>query len=334
MILAADVGATKILMEAGDLRSEGWQPALARRYQLAEFETFSAVMATFLAEWERVRPPRARITAACIGAAGPALDNKVKMTHRPWTLDGARLARAFGIPRVRVINDLAAGAYGVGLVGARDMLTIQSGRAIAGEPRVVLGVGTGLGVAYIVSVGDRVQIVPGEGGHVGFSPATVPQMHLATALFQSGGRVEAEDVVSGRGLTNVYEYLRRQADVPVGATQAADPAWISDGAMNRGDPTCRAALDLMVECLGTIAGDHALATMARGGVYIVGGVAAKIAPLIKSPRFVSAFCAKGAFSAMMTRIPVKVVTSERVPLLGAARFAAASFPRRRESSPD
>lgn len=322
MILAADVGATKILMEAGDLRSDGWQPTLARRYQLAEFETFSAVMATFLEEWQRVKPPRARITAACIGAAGPALDNKVKMTHRPWTLDGAKLAREFGIPKVRVVNDLAAGAYGVGLVSPRDLLTIQAGKAIAGEPQVVLGVGTGLGVAYVVTRGDRVQVVPGEGGHVGFSPGTAPQMRLAHALFESRGRVEAEDVVSGRGLTNVYEFLRRGNDVPVGAAEAADPAWISDGAMNRGDPTCRAALDLMIECLGTIAGDHALAAMARGGVYIVGGVAAKIAPLIKQPGFNAAFCAKGAFSAMMMKIPVKVATTERVPVLGAARFAS------------
>ena len=314
MILAADVGATKILMEAGDLRSDGWRPALARRYQLAEFATFSAVLATFLQEWRQVKPARARITAACIGVAGPALENKVKMTHRPWTLDGGKLAREFGIPKVRVVNDLAAGAYGVGLVGPRDLLTIQAGKAIAGEPQVVLGVGTGLGVAYLINTGDRVQVVPGEGGHAGFSPGTPAQMHLANALFQSHRRVEAEDVVSGRGLVNIYQYL-------AATTKAVDPAWISDSAINRGDYTCRAALDLMVECLGTIAGDHALAAMARGGVYIVGGVAAKIAPLIKQPRFNAAFCAKGAFSAMMMKIPVKVVTSERVPVLGAARFA-------------
>jgi glucokinase len=318
VILAADVGATKILMEAGDLRSEGWRPALARRYPLAEFATFSAVMATFLDELAQVKP-RARITAACVGAAGPALGNKVKMTHRPWTLDGAKLAREFAIPRVRVVNDLAAGAYGVALVGPRDLLTIQAGKAVAGEPQVVLGVGTGLGVAYLIPEGDRMKVVPGEGGHVGFGPASAAQLRLAAALFETRGRVEAEDVVSGRGLANIYQYLAQ-------STAAVDPAWISDRAANHGDDTCRAALDLMVECLGTIAGDHALAAMARGGVYIVGGVAAKIAPLIKQPRVVAAFCAKGAFSAMMMKIPLKVVTSERVPVLGAARFASLVIP--------
>lgn len=320
MILAADVGATKILIEAGDLRSGAWQPRLARRYALDEFEAFDDVLATFLREWDAVKPPRARLTAAGIGAAGPAIKDKVKMTHRPWTIDGPRIARQFGIPRVRVVNDLAAGAYGVGLLGARDMLAIQPGKAVAGEPQVVIGVGTGLGVAYLVTVDERVHVVPGEGGHVGFSPTSVVQRELASALFAAHGRVEAEQVVSGRGLCNIYEFLRRQ-DTSVGVMDAPTPAWISEGAMTRGDATCRSALELMVECLGNIAGDHALAAMARGGVYIVGGVAAKIAPFIKSPHFSSAFCAKGAFSNLLMKIPVKVVTSERVPVFGAARFA-------------
>jgi len=320
VILAADVGATKILLEAGDLRSGSWQPRLARRYPVAEFDSFADVMSAFLREWDAIKPARARITAAGIGAAGPAMNDKVKMTHRAWTIDGARLERQFGIPRVRVVNDLAAGAYGVGLVGPRDMLTVQAGKAVRDEPQVVIGVGTGLGVAYLATVDGRVHVIPGEGGHIGFSPSSVAQMRLAAAIFASHGRVEAEQVVSGCGLSNIYEFLRRE-DVAVGAPETADPAWITERAAAGSDPICVSALELMVECLGNIAGDHALAAMARGGVYIVGGVAAKIAPFIKSPHFSSAFCAKGAFAALLMKIPVKVVTSERVLVFGAARFA-------------
>jgi glucokinase len=178
-------------------------------------------------------------------------------------------------------------------------------------------------VAYLVGQGDQVRVVPGEGGHAGFSPASMPQFELATAIFQAHGRVEAEDVVSGRGLSNIYDFLRRGGDKPASGAEASDPAWISEAAAG-GDATCRMALEMMVACLGNIAGDHALALMARGGVYIVGGVAAKIAPLIKSPRFLAAFCAKGSFSAMMMKIPVKVVTTERVGVLGAARYALAT----------
>ena len=322
MILAGDVGATKILLEAGDFRSGGWESVLARRYAIVDFDNFHEVVRRFLDEFEDVKPARSRITACGIGVAGPAQNNKVVMTNRPWTIDGGALARRFGLKQVRVVNDLAASARGLEFVPAKEMLTVQSGKSDAASPRVVLGVGTGLGVAYLVPQdGGGHRVVPGEGGHVGFSPATPTQMELYRALFQSHGRVEAETIVSGMGMSNVYEFIARRGDAPVGAPEAAQPAWIVDGAIGRGDATCKAALDLFVECMGNVAGDHALACMARGGVYIVGGVAAKIAPLIQSKNFLSAFVAKGLFSNFMMRVPVRVVLSERVPVLGAAAWA-------------
>lgn len=320
MILAGDVGATKILLEAGDLRSGRWESRLERRYAIADYDNFGAVLERFLEEWDAVKPPRARITAAGVGAAGPALGNKVKMTHRPWILDGDALARRFAIPRFRVVNDMAAAAFGVELLQSRDFLTVQAGRAVPDAPRVVMGLGTGLGVAYLTPRGGRLDVVPGEAGHVGFSPGSAMQWALWRSLFEAHGRVEAEDVISGRGLSNVYEHLRRDAQTTA-AVERADPAWISDGALRRGDETCQSALDLMVECLGNVAGDQALALMARGGVYFTGGVGAKIARSIKSPRFCAAFCAKGALSSILMKIPVKVATSERVAVLGAARWA-------------
>ena len=322
MILAGDVGATKILLEAGDFRSGRWDSALSRRYAMVDFDNIHDVVRKFLDEFEGVKPSRARITTGGIGVAGPAQGNKVVMTNRPWTVDGGALARRFGLKQVRVVNDLAAAARGLELLAPKEMLTVQAGKAVPDAPRVVLGVGTGLGVAYLVpQASGGYQVVPGEGGHVGFSPATPTQMELYRALFQSHGRVEAETIVSGRGMSNVYEFIARRGDAPVGAPEAAEPAWIVDGALGRGDATCKAALDLFVECMGNVAGDHALACMARGGVYIVGGVAAKIAPLIKSENFLSSFAAKGLFSNFMMRLPVRVVLSERVPVLGAAAWA-------------
>ena len=322
MILAGDVGATKILLEAGDFRSGRWQSVLSRRYAIVDYDNMHQVVEAFLGEFEGVRPARSKLTAGGIGVAGPAQNNKAKMTHRPWTVDGDAIARRFGLKHVRVVNDLAAAARGVEFLAPREMLTIQSGKAEPGAPRVVMGVGTGLGVAYLVTdMHGGVHVVPGEGGHTGFSPGTVEQLELWRALFVSHGRVEVEDVVSGRGMSNVYEFMRRQGDAPVGAAEGLQPAEIVDAATGRGDHTSQAALELFVECMGNVAGDHALACLARGGVYITGGVAAKIAPLIKSPRFLSAFCAKGAFSDLMMRIPVRVALSEEVPVWGAARWA-------------
>lgn len=330
MILAGDVGATKILLEAGDFRSGRWESALSRRYAIVDFANMHDVVEAFLAEWEQAKPARAKLTAGGIGVAGPAQGNKAKMTHRPWTIDGDALARRFGLKHVRVVNDLAAAARGVEFLRPRELLTVQAGKPAANEPRVVMGVGTGLGIAYLVpsqpgrgpSAGAvRYDVVPGEGGHTGFSPASMEQLELWRSLFATHGRVEAEQVVSGRGLANVYEFMRQRGDAPAGAPASLEPPEIVDAAVGRGDHTSRAALDLFVECMGNVAGDHALACMARGGVFITGGVAAKIAPHIKSPRFLAAFCAKGAFSNFMTRVPVRVVLSESVPVWGAARWA-------------
>ena len=154
MILAGDVGATKILLEVGEMRSDRWQAKLARRYVTAEVDNFQNLLTSFLGEWNQVRGKGDRLTAAGFGVAGPATGNKVKMTHRPLFVDGDAISERFLIPKVRVVNDLAAAARGLDTLGPRDLVTIQAGKAVAGEPRVVLGIGTGLGVAYLVADGD------------------------------------------------------------------------------------------------------------------------------------------------------------------------------------
>ncbi|HEX3060141.1 MAG TPA: glucokinase, partial [Usitatibacter sp.] len=150
MILAGDVGATKILLEVGDFRSDRWEAKLGRRYSTTEIDNFPGLLTSFLGEWNQVRGKDERITGAGFGVAGPALGNKVKMTHRPITVDGDAIGERFLIPKVRVANDLAAAARAVDTLSSRDLVTIQDGKAVPGEPRVVLGVGTGLGVAYLV----------------------------------------------------------------------------------------------------------------------------------------------------------------------------------------
>lgn len=319
MILAGDVGATKILLEVGEVRSGVWETALARRVPAEGVANFSVVLTAFLKEWEQAKPARARITAAAFGVAGPAVGNKVKMTHRPWTIDGDAIAERFKIARVAVMNDLAAAANGLEWLGPKDFITIQPGKGSPGDPRVILGVGTGLGVAYIVPHGDGRLVVPSEGGHVGFSPASAEQAALLNSLLERHGRVEAEDVVSGTGLTNIYEFLRHRAGMPAEQHERADPEWITEGAFARGDPTCIETLGLFAECLGNVAGDHGLAVFARDGVFLAGGVIAKIAPSINCARFRAAFCAKGAFSYRLKRVPVRAVMNERLVLLGAAK---------------
>ncbi len=295
MILAGDVGATKILLEVGEFRDDRWHPLLERRSSTAESANFPMVVERFLDEWRAVRPPRSKITAAGFGVAGPALGNRVKMTHRPLIVDGAALSERFEIAVVKVVNDLEAAARGIEGLGPKDLVTIQPGKMVFDAPRVVLGVGTGLGVGYLVPEGAGWRTVGGEGGHVGFSPASAQQLALWQSLAAIHGRVEAEHVASGMGLENIDRFL--------------------------GDPGINspAALDLFAECLGNVAGDHALAVLARGGVYLTGGVIAKTIERLPRHRFRTAFCGKAAQSSLLMRIPVRAVTNERVVLTGAAR---------------
>jgi glucokinase len=292
LILAGDVGGTKILLEVGDFRRERWRPVLARRYQLADFDSMDAVLAAFLAEWDEVRPARERITAGAIGVAGPCLGNCVTMTNRPWRLDGDRLGARFRIPKLRLVNDLAAAAHGLDDLEPRDLLVIQPGKTISGAPRVVIGVGTGLGVAYVVSTGARPGpgtylapvVIAGEGGHVGFSPVTPAQVRLWKTLAKTHPRVEAEHVVCGNALN-------------------------------------RDGIELFSTNLGSVAGDQALNVLAAGGVFLCGGVTARIAPTLAKESFREAFAAKGVHASILMKIPVRAVLEERLPLLGAARLA-------------
>ena len=308
MILAGDVGATKILLEVGEARSDRWQPAFQRRYPLAEFANIGDVLAKFSAEWKASHPGGAKITAAAMGAAGPAVGNKVKMTHRAWILDGAHIAHDLGIAKATVVNDLDAAANGIPWLSPGDFTTIQDVPAADRAPCVVLGVGTGLGIAYIVDG----KVIPGEGGHAGFSPASAPTSELWAKLAIRHGRLEAEEVASGMGISNIHRAL---------TGKEADPATVTRGAQD-GDPVCRNVLELFSECLGNVAGDHALSVMARGGVFLAGGVIAKLAPLINISRFRSAFCAKGALSSMLMEIPVRIITNENLAVIGAARIAS------------
>lgn len=321
MILAGDIGATKILLEVGDTRTGRWEPMLARRFATEGAANFSAILEAFFEEWKGTRPNAGyRITAAGFGVAGPAIGNRVKMTNRPWIVDGDAIAQRFHVPKVCVVNDLVASAHGISWIPPRECVMLQPGRASETEPRVVIGVGTGLGISYLVPVDGRWREVAGEGGHAGFAPATLEQAELWHSLFTTFGRASAEMVLSGPGLANIYTFLQGKGTHQV-TLQSPLPEKITQAALDGSDGLCDKALDLFVECLGSVAGDHALAAMARGGVYLTGGIVAKILPRLQAPRLREAFCAKAPHSAILMRIPVRAVTSERVGLLGAARLA-------------
>lgn len=327
MILAGDIGATKTLLELGELQHGRWMTMFAGRYLAAEHQDFFSVLRTFFSEWTARQHPSPNIAHACFGVAGSVFDNRVQMTNLPWLVDGDAIAERFGIARVNVVNDFAAAAKGIEMLQPAGLVTLQSGEPLAAAPRLVIGPGTGLGVAYMVWAADRYLIVAGESGSAGFAPATPEEFDLCRDLYLRQGRVIAEDVVSGPGLVRIFEFLcRRENKSPaIAGALSADgaAAAITHAALERGDLLCLRALDLFVSCFGALAGDHALSIMARGGVYIAGGIAPKILPRLRKGGFCAAFNDKGVHSAALRKIPVFVVTNDKLGLFGAALLASA-----------
>jgi glucokinase len=323
VILAGDIGGTKTLLAIFERDAVRFE----QRYASGEFADFASLLERFLADANAALGRQAEITGACFGIAGPVVDERVRVTNLPWEIDARALEHRCGIARIRLINDFAAAAYGIDALRRSDFVTLQEGDPIANAPRLVIGAGTGLGVAYMISDGALHRVVPGEGGHAGFAPANEEQAALWRHLYGKLGRVEIEHVVSGDGLERIYMFLRdagqaeENADVRAAIDTQDGAAAISEAALESNDSLANAALDLFVACYGAAAGDYALAVVARGGVYIAGGIAPKILPRLAAGGFVAAFNAKGSFAELTRKMPVHVITNERLGLIGAWRCA-------------
>jgi glucokinase len=319
MILAGDIGGTKTLLAAFD----GPNLVHRRRYGSRDFASFAELLAHFIADAAAALGNSARFRLASFGVAGPVVGEQVKVTHLPWELDAPALAQHFGLQHVLLLNDFAAAACGIDGLSPDDLVTLQAGEPIAHRPRVVIGAGTGLGLAYLLDA----HVLSGEGGHMSFAPANARQAALWQWLHARFGRVEVEHVVCGRGQLHIYECLLEQQ--PELARPGArdvfatdDPARaITERALENHDPLAEAAVDLFIDCYGALAGDHALAVLARGGVFIAGGIAPKLLPRLRAGGFLAAFNDKGAFAAAVRACPVHVVVNPDLPLLGAARHA-------------
>jgi glucokinase len=316
-LLAGDIGGTNSRLAL--FADADGRPRILHleRFENAGEPGFAAIAARFLANARGVLGT-VHVRRACFALAGPVDGRRVKLTNLPWEVDADALARELAIPEVLLVNDFVAAASGLDALGNTDLQTLQAGEPVAHAPRVAIGAGTGLGVAYLVWDAGRYRVIGGEGGHMGFAPNDEEQARLWRFVHAGGRRVIAEEVVSGPGLERIYAFVRADCGAP---PHEASSAEVSAAAL-AGEPLAAHALDLFVACFGAIAGDHAMAVLARGGVYIAGGVAPKILPRLAAGGFVAAFTAKGAHSGLAARMPVHVVTEERLGLLGAALLAA------------
>jgi glucokinase len=307
MLLGGDLGGTKTLLALAERDGERLRIVRRQRYASAGHGSFDDLLADFLAD----RPP---VASACFGLAGPTDGRHAKLTYLPWRLDAADLERRFAIGRVALINDFAAAAHGLPLVDESERLTLHAGRPLERAPRVVLGAGTGLGVAGLVWENGAYRIIPGEGGHIGFAPQTPEQGDLWCWLLGQCGRVTTEDVVSGPGLARIHAFL---------GGRPQPPEAIGNAALAGADPLAKAAVRLWLACYGAFAGDLALHWLARGGVYLAGGIAARLMPHTDNRPCTDAFLAKREHHALVLDMPLYLLTAEDLGLRGTLACAAA-----------
>lgn len=307
MILGGDLGGTKTLLALAEVSNGKLQIVRQQRYASTDYPSFEQVLADFLAD----APP---VAAACFGVAGPTDGQSARLTYLPWQLDADQLGRRFKIGRVSLANDFAAAANGLALVEPAQILTLHAGKPVDAAPRVILGAGTGLGVAGLVRENGSYRVIPGEGGHLGFSPQTPEQGELWRWLLDKSGRVTTEDIVSGPGLARIHAFL---------GGSAQQPEHIGQAALTGSDPLAVHALELWLACYGAFAGDLALHWLARGGVYLAGGIAAKLLPHVDNTPFISAFLAKREHAELVAGMPIYLLTAEDLGLRGALALALA-----------
>ncbi|HEX9399309.1 MAG TPA: glucokinase [Anaeromyxobacter sp.] len=321
MILAGDIGGTNARLALFERRAGGAFLVALEKYSSPEAGGLEELLLAFR---ERHGEP---LEAAAFGIAGPVVAGRVATTNLPWVVDAVELARVLGLLEVVLMNDLEALAWSLDVLVPEGLAELQAGQADAAGNRALIAAGTGLGEAALARAGGRSVVLASEGGHGDFAPRTELEIALLRWLVARHGRASWERVLSGRGLHEVYLFLRetRHDDEPAWLAEelrAGDPAAaISRAALDGSSELCAEALDLFASVYGAEAGNLALRTLSVGGVYLGGGIAPRILPWLERPPFLTAFLAKGRLRPLLEEIPVRVILDDRAGLAGAARRA-------------
>jgi len=321
MILAGDVGGTKVHLALYDFTKGKLKYTREDRFPAKEYSGLEAIVKEFVGA--------DAVTAACFGVPGPVRDGRLRLTNLPWTLDSRELTVNLGIPHVFLINDLEANGYGVAELASDQIYTLSEGDTSQIGNRALIAAGTGLGEGLLIWNGHTHIPYPSEGGHADYSPRNEDEIDLLRFLKQKyNGRISWERVVSGMGMTNVYEFLRDVRGVE-------EPAWLAEEIAESADPNaviteaglaakaeiCEKTLDMVVSAYGAEAGNLALKVMSVGGLYVGGGIAPRIIEKLKDGTFLRAFQDKGRLSQLLVNMPVRVILESRAAVLGAAAYA-------------
>jgi glucokinase len=323
MILAGDVGGTKVHLALYDFIGGKLKDKRDERYPAKEYSGLEEIVKQFLGA--------DKVTAACFGVPGPVRDGKLRLTNLPWTLDSRELTTHLGIQHVFLINDLEANGYGIAELSSDQILTLSEGDPSQTGNRALIAAGTGLGECFLAWNGRHHVPYPSEGGHSDYAPRNEDEIDLLRFLQRKyNGRISFERVISGMGMTAIYEFLREVRGVE-------EPAWLAEQIASAADPNsvitelglaakselCEKTLDMFVSAYGAEAGNLALKILSVGGLYVGGGIAPRILEKLKDGTFMKAFTDKGRLSQLLINMPVRVILESRAALMGAGAYAEA-----------
>lgn len=322
-VIAGDIGGTKTRLAIIEVDGSRVNVECESNYPSREFPTFEALLTDFL------KPSQLPVHAA-FGVAGPVMERTVRTTNLPWYIEADALQQRFGFKTCVLLNDLEATAYGLPALDAEDLRVLQRGDPDACGNVAIIAAGTGLGEAGLYWDGQCHHPYATEGGHASFSPQNELEFALLRHLQLRHIHVSWERVVSGMGLRVLHDFLRsyRKSAVPEwleNEMQAGDAvAAISRAALAESDDICIETLDIFVRLYGAEAGNLALKTMSCGGLYVGGGIAPRILPLLQRDIFMQAFLNKGRMRPLLEAMPVRVILNDRAALYGPALRAAQS----------
>jgi glucokinase len=316
--LVGDIGGTKTTLAIVDSEVGSNQFLDKATFVSRNYPSLEAIVKLFL-KGKKWAP-----TLASFGVAGPVFNGQVQATNLPWFIEESSLNNAFGIP-IRLINDLFATAHAVPFLSENDLVVLNPGKTVDHGSLAVIAPGTGLGEAYLHWVDNRYRTFPSEGGHTDFAPTDQLQIKLLQHLQARIGHVSYEGVCSGKGLPNIYSFLKEEGVYK-------EPDWLNDLISQASDPTpaitkaaleetaeiAVATLNIFISILGSESGNLALKTLATGGVYIGGGIPPRINPLLRKESFLRAFQNKGRFSDFLKTVPIYVINNPEAALIGAA----------------
>jgi glucokinase len=321
VILAGDIGGTKTVLSLLTRDTNGSLTCLKEQsYASQHYPEFSTILTDFL-------PADVVISSACFGIAGPVVNQRCQTTNLPWLLDAEELKIQLNTIKVKLLNDLEAMALGMMYLPEQDLIELNPNAQTQTGNIAVIAAGTGLGEAILYWDGNKHYPMATEGGHSDFAP-TNPQQDLLLAFLRKiyPEHVSYERVISGIGFGHLYDFLCAQEFAPA-CTEVPEPnseidrnAVISRLGITHSDPLCVEAVRLFVELYGAETGNLALKSLATGGVFIGGGIGAKILPAMQDGNFIKAFKAKGRFAPLLDKISVKLSLNPRTPLIGAINY--------------